>query len=167
MFQFIRNNNFIKTYIFFIKLFFLFLILITVSMNKTILQKFLKAKYLKTGKTYSIESCTPQGGVISLLLANMALDGLGGLLAEKFPMKRHPQENQALKVNYIRYADDFVITGRSKEQLESLVLPIVKHFLQERALELSHAKTRIVHIDQGFDFLGQNIRKYNGNARLG
>ncbi|SPR07460.1 reverse transcriptase domain-containing protein [Orientia tsutsugamushi] len=68
----------------------------------------------------------------------------------------------ALKVNYIRYADDFVITGRSKEQLESLVLPIVKHFLQERGLELSHTKTRIVHIDQGFDFLEQNIRKYNG-----
>ncbi|SPR07455.1 Uncharacterised protein [Orientia tsutsugamushi] len=71
-------------------------------MNKTILQKFLKAKYLKTGKTYSIESCTQQGGIISPLLANMALDGLGGLLAEKVSdediLKKTSSQSQLYKV---------------------------------------------------------------------
>ncbi|WP_157866283.1 reverse transcriptase/maturase family protein [Orientia tsutsugamushi] len=101
-----------------------------IPMNKTILQKFLKTKYLETGKTYSIKSGTPQGRIISPLLANMALDLLGRLLLEKFQMKIASRK-PTLKVNYIRYADDFVITGRSKEQLESLVLPIVKQFLLE------------------------------------
>ncbi|SPM45668.1 reverse transcriptase [Orientia tsutsugamushi] len=71
-----------------------------IPMNKTILQKFLKIKYLKTGKTYSIESGTPQSGIISPLLANMALDGLGGLLTEKLPMKTSSKK-PALKVNYL------------------------------------------------------------------
>jgi RNA-directed DNA polymerase len=62
----------------------------------------------------------------------------------------------------IRYADDFVVTGDSKELLESSVKPVVEAFLRERGLTLSEAKTRIVRIDQGFNFLGQNIRKYNG-----
>ncbi|WP_410521693.1 group II intron reverse transcriptase/maturase [Candidatus Tisiphia endosymbiont of Oplodontha viridula] len=132
-----------------------------IPMDKTILKKWLKAGYMEAGNIYPTETGTPQGGIASPLLANMALDGLGKLLAKKFPIKissRKPTH----KINYIRYADDFVITGRSKEQLENLVLPIVEQFLQERGLELSKAKTRITHIDQGFDFLGQNVRKYNG-----
>ncbi len=132
-----------------------------IPMDKTILRKWLKAGYMEAGNIYPSKSGTPQGGIASPLFANMVLDGLGKLLAEKFPMKvssRKPTH----KVNYIRYADDFIITGRSKEQLENLVLPIVEQFLQERGLILSKVKTRIVHIDQGFDFLGQNVRKYNG-----
>jgi RNA-directed DNA polymerase len=132
-----------------------------IPLDKTILRKWLKAGYMESGNIYDTESGTPQGGIISPLLANMALDGLGRSLAEKFPMKvssRKPTH----KVNYIRYADDFIITGRSKEQLENLVLPIVTQFLQERGLKLSKTKTKITHIDQGFDFLGQNVRKYNG-----
>lgn len=132
-----------------------------IPMDKTILKKWLKAGYMEAGRIHPTESGTPQGGIISPIFANMALDGLGRLLAEKFPMKissRKPTH----KVNYIRYADDFIITGRSKEQLENLVLPIVEQFLQERGLKLSEAKTKVTHIDQGFDFLGQNVRKYNG-----
>ena len=132
-----------------------------IPIDKIILKKWLKAGYIESGNFYPTTSGTPQGGIISPLLANMALDGLGKLLAEKFPMKvssRKPTH----KVNYIRYADDFVITGRSKEQLENLVLPIVEQFLKERGLFLSKAKTKITHIDQGFDFLGQNVRKYDG-----
>ncbi|WP_289844139.1 reverse transcriptase domain-containing protein [Orientia tsutsugamushi] len=77
-----------------------------IPMNKTILQKFLKTKYLKTGKTYSIESGTPQDGIISPLLANMALDGLGELLTEKLPMKISSRK-PALKVNYIVIYNEF------------------------------------------------------------
>lgn len=134
-----------------------------IPMDKIILKKWLKVGYMESGNIYPTESGTPQGGIISPLLANMALDGLGRLLEEKFPMKissRKPTH----KVNFIRWADDFIITGRSKEQLETLVLPLVEEFLRERGLELSEAKTKITHIDQGFDFLGQNIRSYGGKV---
>jgi RNA-directed DNA polymerase len=69
------------------------------------------------------------------------------------------------KVNFVRYADDFIITGRSKEQLETLVVPEVEQFLKKRGLFLSKAKTKITHIESGFDFLGQNIRKYDGGKK--
>jgi len=137
-----------------------------ITMDKTILRKWLKAGYVESGSIYPTESGTPQGGIISPLLANMALDGLGKILSEKFPMKvssRKPTH----KVNFVRYADDFIITGRSKEQLEILVMPVVEQFLIERGLVLSKVKTKITHIDSGFDFLGQNIRKYkDGNKYL-
>jgi RNA-directed DNA polymerase len=68
-------------------------------------------------------------------------------------------------VNFIRYADDFVITGRTKELLEGEVKPIVEKFLQERGLELSPTKTVITQVEKGFDFLGQNVRRYP-NGRL-
>jgi RNA-directed DNA polymerase len=60
----------------------------------------------------------------------------------------------------VRYADDFIITGTSKELLRHQVMPLVAHFLKERGLELSHEKTRITHLDDGFDFLGQTVRRY-------
>ncbi len=60
----------------------------------------------------------------------------------------------------MRYADDFIITGRSQSQLVNEVLPLVERFLRERGLELSAEKTHVTHIQKGFDFLGQNIRKY-------
>lgn len=135
-----------------------------IPMDKTILKKWLKAGYVESGSIYPTKSGTPQGGIISPILANMALDRLGKILSEKFPMKissRKPTH----KVNYVRYADDFIITGRSKEQLETLVMPVVEEFLIERGLVLSKAKTKITHIDSGFNFLGQNIRKYNGGQK--
>src|SRR6266478_5087116 len=70
------------------------------------------------------------------------------------------------QVNMIRYADDFIITGRTKELLESEVKPLVTEFFKARGLELSQEKTRITHIDEGFDFLGQNVRKYNGKLLI-
>ena len=66
------------------------------------------------------------------------------------------------QLNVIRYADDFAVTGVSKEVLESKVLPAVKQFMAARGLELSDEKTRITHISEGFNFLGQNVRKYTG-----
>jgi RNA-directed DNA polymerase len=65
------------------------------------------------------------------------------------------------KVNTIIYADDFIITGATKEILEQKVRPAVEEFLIKRGLKLSEEKATITHIDQGFDFLGHNIRKYN------
>ncbi|MBM9961158.1 group II intron reverse transcriptase/maturase, partial [Pseudomonas aeruginosa] len=98
------------------------------------------------------------GGIISPTLANLALDGLETLLKEYLGVTRAKK----LKVNVVRYADDFVITGASPEVLENEVKPWVEQFLATRGLRLSLKKTRIVHIDEGFDFLGWNFRKYDG-----
>ena len=132
-----------------------------IPMDKLILQQWLKAGYIDSDVFHKTEAGTPQGGIISPLLANMVLDGLGKLLAERYP-KNISSAKPAYKVNFIRYADDFVITGRSKELLENEIKPLVETFLKERGLRLSNEKTKITHIETGFDFLGQTVRKFNG-----
>lgn len=122
------------------------------------LRQWLKAGFLKEGRWVPTEEGTPQGGIISPVLANLVLDGLQAQLKRQFPP--HPSQGPAPKVNLIRYADDFVITGHSKELLETQVRPLVETFLAERGLELSAEKTRVTSIAEGFDFLGQNVRKY-------
>jgi RNA-directed DNA polymerase len=102
------------------------------------------------------------GGVISPTLANLTLDGLENLLLKKFKKKKICNP----KVNLVQYADDFIITGNTKKLLENEVRPLVEEFLQIRGLELSKEKTRITHIDEGFDFLGWNVRKYNGKLLI-
>ena len=135
-----------------------------VPMDKEILRKWLKAGYLENSVFSPTEEGTPQGGIISPVLANLALDGMERLLAEEFSkISRFSPRN---KVNLIRYADDFVITGRSKELLETEVKPRIERFLRERGLELSQEKTTVTHIDEGFDFLGQNVRKYGGKLLI-
>ena len=131
-----------------------------VPMDKAILTKWLKAGYMESKRIYPTEEGTPQGGIISPLLANITLDGIDKLLEVKFS-KVSPSKPRA-KINYVRYCDDFIITGRSKELLEQEVKPLVEEFLQQRGLSLSAEKTKITHINDGFDFLGQNIRKYKG-----
>lgn len=69
-------------------------------------------------------------------------------------------------MNIVVYADDFIITGSSKELLENEIKPLVENFLKQRGLELSMDKTRISNIKDGFDFLGQNIRKYRGKLLI-
>src|SRR5262249_14136646 len=107
---------------------------------------------------------TPQGGIVSPVLANWTLDGLQRLLAERFMNTRG--RGRKHKVHLIRYADDFIITGTSQVLLKYEVQPLVEQFLSERGLELSHEKTRITHIENGFDFLGQTIRRYGDGKVL-
>ena len=129
-----------------------------IPMDKAMLAKWLKAGYLENRHLFPTEEGTPQGGICSPVIANMALDGLERLLAAHFPKKG--KAGKRTKVNLIRYADDFCITGASKELLEQEVKPLVEQFSQERGLQLSREKTVITHIEQGFDFLGQTVRKY-------
>jgi len=131
-----------------------------IPMEKKILRGWLKAGYMEDNARYATEAGTPQGGIISPILANMALDRLEAVARCAVPGRR------ANKVHVVRYADDFIITGASKEALEKSVKPAITGFLAERGLNLSGAKTRIVHIDQGFDFLGVNIRKYSGKLLI-
>jgi RNA-directed DNA polymerase len=123
-----------------------------IPMDKNILKKFLKAGYLLNGELFPTEEGTPQGGPLSPILANMALDGLEGLLRERYPQS---------KVNFMRYADDFLVTAQSKELAEDIKC-CIQEFLATRGLELSEEKTLITHIDDGFDFLGWSFRKYHG-----
>ena len=130
-----------------------------IPMDKSILHKWLKAGYIDKQVFYPTEEGTPQGGPISPALANLTLDGLERELHALYPGDR---QSRKAKVNLIRFADDFVITGSSKELLEHEVKPLVEHFLKERGLTLSAEKTLITQIEDGFDFLGQHVRKYNG-----
>lgn len=123
--------------------------------DKVILKKWLKAGFVYQNELFPTEAGTPQGGIISPVLANMTLDGLEAMLAEKFPKAKR----MGLKMNMVRYADDFIITGNSKEWLEQEVKPAVVEFLAKRGLVLSPEKTKITHIGEGFDFLGWSIRK--------
>jgi RNA-directed DNA polymerase len=123
-----------------------------IPMDKSILRKWLAAGYMEEGVVYPTEAGTPQGGIASPALANMTLDGLEEIVRRAAP------SNQ--KVHVVRYADDFIVTGASKEVLEMKVKPAIVAFFKERGLELSQEKTRITHIDDGFDFLGFNVRKY-------
>ena len=131
-----------------------------VPTDKEILWKWLKSGYLESYVFHATEEGTPQGGIISAVLANLTLDGKERLLKENFSASR--AQSSRNKVHLIRYADDFVITGSSKELLETQVKPLIEKFLLERGLELSQEKTSITHIEDGFDFLGQNVRKFNG-----
>ena len=129
-----------------------------IPMDKFILRKWLAAGYMEEGVVYPTEAGTPQGGIASPVLANLALDGL-----EEAAQRAAPRHQ---KVNVVKYADDFIITGASKEVLETKVKPAVVAFLAERGLELSEEKTRITHIDDGFGFLGFNVRKYGGKLLI-
>jgi len=128
--------------------------------DTVILHKWLKAGYMDKSVLYETEDGTPQGGICSPVLANLTLDGLEAKLRELYPKKS--AKSRRVKVNVVRFADDFVITGSSKELLENEVKPVVEQFLHERGLRLSQEKTKITHITDGFDFLGQHIRDYDG-----
>ena len=114
-----------------------------IPMDKAILRKWLRSGYLEKTIFYDTETGTPQGGIISPVLANMTLDGLEATIRRTFPYGSKKQ--RAAKVHVVRYADDFVITGSSKELLKDEIIPLVEDFLQERGLELSLEKTRTNH----------------------
>jgi len=124
-----------------------------IPMDKAILHKWLKAGYMEKNVFHATDEGSPQGGPISPALANLTLDGLERLLAEHYP--RTTRVGKRAKVNLCRFADDFIITGSSRELLEGEVKPLVEQFLRERGLELSQEKTVVTHVGDGFDFLGQ------------
>lgn len=136
-------------------------ILNNIPMDKRILHKMLKSGYLEKEAFHPTDEGTPQGGIISPVLANMVLDGMQTLLEEKLGTRRRTH-----KVNFIRYADDFIITANSKELLENEIKPMLIEFLKTRGLLLSEEKTLITSIHKGFDFLGQNVRKYKGKLLI-
>jgi len=128
-----------------------------VPMDRRILRQWLESGYLEEATFYRTVAGTPQGGVISPVIANMVLDGIEEVAKSAAP--RIKRERRP-KINVIRFADDLIITAASKELLLEKVIPAVEAFLAERGLRLSAEKSKIVHIEDGFEFLGAEIRKH-------
>lgn len=126
-----------------------------IPLPKRMLRQWLKAGYMEASTLYDTEDGTPQGGIVSPILCNMTLDGLEDLVINRGRKKKR------WKLNFIRYADDFIVTGVTPEILLNEIKPDLVCFLAERGLVLSEEKTKLSHINDGFDFLGFNVRKYH------
>jgi RNA-directed DNA polymerase len=132
----------------------------------TTIRGWLKAGTMELGTWKPTTTGVPQGGPLSPLVANVALDGMERLFGAEDKKGRHVLPSQRRDSNrgisLVRYADDLVVTAPTREILETYVVPKLSAFLAERGLKLSEAKTRIVHIDEGFNFLGFTVRRHRG-----
>jgi len=104
-------------------------------MDTSILKQWLKAGFIEKDAFHKTEEGTPQGGIASPVLANIALDGLEKAIQSVSKVGD--------KINFVRYADDFICTAAHKEILEQKVLPVIINFLNARGLELSLEKTKL------------------------
>ena len=119
-----------------------------------LIKGWMEAGYVYEGIKHNTNAGTPQGGVISPLLSNIGLHGLEKLI-----------KTLNSKAGLIRYADDFVVTAKNKEEILK-VQPEIEQWLKSRGLEFSKEKTKLVHIDDGFNFLGFNVRQYSGKLLI-
>lgn len=126
--------------------------------GKRLIKAWLKAGIMQKQKWSQTEVGTPQGGVISPLLANIALHGMEQAIGVKWRKHKHTSNLQGPRA-LVRYADDFVIFTESETDAQQAKADIA-HWLQERGLTLNEEKTRITHLKDGFDFLGFNVRHY-------
>jgi RNA-directed DNA polymerase len=136
--------------------------------SKDTLQKWLKSGFMERGKgLFPTESGTPQGSIISPTLSNMVLDGLENHINQVCGIKYYGKRCiNPKQIYFVRYADDFVVTSNDRDLLEEQIKPTIREFLAERGLSLSEEKTKITQINDGFDFLGQNVRKYKGKLLI-
>jgi RNA-directed DNA polymerase len=130
---------------------------------KDIILKWLKAGVVDNNVFNRTDTGTPQGGIISPLLANIALHGMEEEIGVNYRTSNKKRDGIIHEVfdtkALVRYADDFVIMCDTQEEAESMYEKL-KPYLAKRGLELAAEKTRVVHISKGFDFLGFNIRSY-------
>ena len=136
--------------------------------GREFIKKWLKAGYVESQIFNRTDKGTPQGGILSPLLANIALDGMDNWLSRitetKVYGKTKIKTKEERKIyGFIRYADDFIVTAQTKEQIEAII-PRIREWLAIRGLHLNEEKTAIRNINDGFDFLGFNIRKFNGKC---
>jgi RNA-directed DNA polymerase len=134
------------------------------------IREWLKAGYMEEDVFHDTDSGTPQGGVISPLLANVAFHGMEEALGVRYQVRRnrsHATELHPQSVGLVRYADDFVVFCRSQEEAEQAKRTLESWF-RERGLNFSPEKTRIFNLDEGFNFLGFNVRQYKvSNSKSG
>lgn len=125
------------------------------QIDQKVLKTWLKAGYVESNRIYVTERGTPQGGICSPTLANGVLDGL-----EKVVSNSAKTKFAGSQLHVVRYADDFIVTAHNRETLETNVKPAIERFLKERGLTLSPEKTKITQINEGFVFLGFEIKKH-------
>ncbi|MCU5131811.1 group II intron reverse transcriptase/maturase [Bacillus cereus] len=138
---------------------------------KDTIAKWLKSGFVDNGVFNETEAGTPQGGIVSPLLANIALHGMEEEIGVKYRSKTEKKTGKVFHEVFdtktvVRYADDFVILCETKEEAESMYEKL-KSYLEKRGLELAPEKTKVVHISEGFDFLGFNFRHYPTNKEKG
>ncbi len=132
--------------------------------GRELIKQWLKAGYIEAEVFHPTTSGTPQGGICSPILANIALDGIDKLLAQFKKSKAYQYsdkktgkiktcQKKSNRYGFVRYADDFIVTAQTRKDIEAIV-PILSRWLELRELELNQEKTNIVHVEQGFNFLG-------------
>ena len=144
-------------------------IISNILIDKQVVTKWLKAGFIDKNKLFPTEAGTPQGGIISPTLANMVLDGLEAAIYKSVNTRTRRYDGfmrNRHKIHFVRYADDFIVTGSSEDVLRNVVKPVIAEFLAARGLTLSETKTKITDVYSGFDFLGQNIRKFSNGKLL-
>ena len=123
------------------------------------IKKWLKSGYMEDKELFPTNEGTPQGGVISPLLANIALHGMEEMLNEWVKSWKGRKRDNLNNFSFIRYADDFVVIHESEAIIQEAKGKI-NQFLEPIGLKLKEEKTKMVYSMEGFDFLGFNIRHY-------
>jgi RNA-directed DNA polymerase len=129
---------------------------------KKTIYKWLKAGYVDNNSFNDTDSGTPQGGLVSPLLANIALHGMEEELGVRYYLDRENHKLARNSVGVVTYADDFVIVCKTEEEAINMYEKL-KLYLDKRGLTLADDKTKVTHISEGFDFLGFNLRQYKTN----
>jgi RNA-directed DNA polymerase len=129
-------------------------------------EQWLRAGVVDQGRFALTDEGTPQGGVVSPALFNVALHGMENAAGVRYYLTgRDAGRAVAGSPVLVRYADDFVAMCRSREQAEE-VKELLRAWLAPRGLAFNEDKTRIVHAQDGFDFLGFNVRRYHGKLLI-
>ncbi|MEM6434793.1 MAG: group II intron reverse transcriptase/maturase [Cyanobacteria bacterium P01_D01_bin.115] len=141
--------------------------------GRELIKQWLKAGYVEAEMFHATPEGTPQGGPLSPLLLNIALNGMQDLLfsfsttrtcqSSSKATSQSPRKRTAPTYGYCRYADDFLVTAKTRADIEAVV-PVLQAWLKPRGLALNMEKTQIVNIQQGFPFLGFSLRHYNGKC---
>ncbi len=159
-------------------------IMANIPLPKNILKEWLKSGYIEQDVFYETNRGVPQGGLISPMITNYVLDGLLDHIHKRLKLgyngrytkaslydaqgnhiRPYAKSKEIAKVKLIRYADDFICTAKYREEIP-FIKEAIQEFLQDRGLDLHPIKTQVVSIDEGFNFLGWNIRKYNGKLLI-
>ena len=126
------------------------------------IRQWLKAGVVEQGRLSRTEEGTPQGGVASPLLLNIALHGMEYAAGASYGADQRAKKGSPV---LIRYADDFVVHCHTRQEALEVKARLAE-WLAPRGLAFNDDKTNVVSLDEGFDFLGFNVRRYHGKLLI-